>query len=81
MAIYMQGPPWVAPESLQGCCFLFCFVLFFVFCVFFGMRAAFVLDANCLFPQCVQALIPLIAGVLLYGLQVFQGNGNNGWGL
>ena len=35
---------------------VFCEGLLFVF----GMRAAFGLDACCLFPQCVQAVIPLI---------------------
>ena len=37
---------------------------------FFDFRAALGLDACCLFPQCFQAFIPLIGGVLVYCLWV-----------
>ena len=42
------------------------------------MRTAFGLDACCLFPQCVQAVIPLIVGVELYTCVGFQEGGCNG---
>ena len=56
----MREHSWVASEGL----------LFFFF---FGMRAAFGLDACCLFPHCMHALIPLVAGVLVYSLHVLSG--------
>ena len=37
------------------------------------MRAAFGWDACCLFPQCVQTVIPLIGGVLVQGLHLLPG--------
>ena len=40
--------------------------------LFFGIGASFGLDAFCLFPQCVQAVIPLIGIVLVYGLCASQ---------
>ena len=39
------------------CLWVFCEGLLFVF----GLRVPFGLDACCLFPQCVEAVIPLIA--------------------
>ena len=47
---------------------------------FFGMRAAFGLDAYRLFPQCVQAVNPLdgCAGMVCL---CFQEDGGNGQGL
>ena len=33
--------------------------------IIIGVGAAFDLDVCCLFPQCVQAIIPLIGGVML----------------
>ena len=57
----MRECPWVFFEGL----------LLFIF----GMRAAFDLDACCLFPQCVQAVIHLIGC-----FACFQGDGSNGQG-
>ena len=48
---------------------VFCECLLFIFCV----RATFGLDACCLIPQYVQAVIPLIECC-------FQGDGSNGQG-
>ena len=45
---------------------------------FLSMRTAFDLDACYLFPQCVQAVIPLIGGVQVIACTCFQGGGNNG---
>ena len=42
---------------------------------YFCLRAAFDLDACCLFPQCVQAVIPLTGVVLVYSLHVLPGRG------
>ena len=53
----MQEHPWVPCRSL----------------LFLGMRASFESDACCFFHQCVQAIIPLIRGVLVYGLCVLPG--------
>ena len=47
--------------------------LLFVVVVVFGTGAAFDLDACCLFPQCVQTVIPLIVGVPVYGFHLFPG--------
>ena len=58
-------PAQVVYKDLQVCVFHF----FFFFC----MRAAFGLDACCLFPQCVQTVIPLIVGVPVYGFHLFPG--------
>ena len=44
------------------------------------MRAAIGLDACCLFPQCVQAVIALIGGVQVHGLHVISGE-CHGWHL
>lgn len=41
--------------------------------LFFGIRAAFDLDACCLFPLCVEALFPLIRNVQVYGLHLVAG--------
>ena len=56
----MQKHPWV-----------FCEGLLFIF----GLRAAFGLDALCLFPQCVKSVISLIVYCTC-----FQGDGGNGQG-
>lgn len=42
---------------------------------FFGMRDVFGLDACCLFPQCVQAIVPLLGGMKVYSLCVLPGRG------
>ena len=55
---------------MQVCLWVFCEGLLFIF----GVRAA-VLDACCLFHQCVQAVIPLI-GCCVF----FQGDGGSGQG-
>ena len=41
--------------------------------LFFGIGASFGLDAFCLFPQCVQAVIPLIVDMLVYCLNLLPG--------
>ena len=53
---------------MQECSLVICEGL-----LFFGMKAAFVLDDCCLFPQCVQAVLPLIVVVLVYHLCVLPG--------
>ena len=57
----MQAHPWAARVGL----------------LLFGVRAAFSLDACCLFHQCVQAVIPLIS-VQVPSLQRFPGGGGIG---
>ena len=59
----MQEHVWVVREGL----------LVFFFFFFFGMSATFGLNACCLFLQCVQGAIPLIGGVLVYGLHMLPG--------
>ena len=59
----MQEHPWVASEGF----------LFFFFFFFFLSAGCFGLDACCLFPPCVQAIIPLLVGMQLYRLWVLPG--------
>ena len=53
---------------MPECPWIFCEGLLFIF----GVRAALGLDACCLFPQCVQAILPLTG--------CFQGDGSSGQG-
>ena len=57
----MREHPWVFCEELL---------------LLFGVRASFGVDACCLFPQHVQAVIPLTGCCVC-----FQGDGGNGQGL
>ena len=56
---------------MQDHLWVFCEGLLFIF----GVRADLGLGACCLFPQCVQAIIPLIGCCVC-----FQGDGDNGKG-
>ena len=58
--------PWIIFEGLVLCVHVCVCV-----CVCEGC-----LHACCLFPHCVQAVIPLTEAVLLYGLCCFQGDGS-----
>ena len=60
--IYMQEHSWVAYRAYY----------------FFGIRAAFGLDACCLFSHCVEAVIPLMGAWRCTVWVCFQGGGDNG---
>ena len=59
---------------MQEHLYIFCEGLLFFF--FFGMKIPFGLDACCLFPQSVQAVILM----LVYGLHMLPEDGGNGQG-
>ena len=70
----MWDCPWVGCKGFL----FFCFFVLFCFVCLFGMRDAFGLDACCLFPPCVQAVIPLIRGMKVCSLPVLPGSGGSG---
>ena len=53
--------------------YLYLYHLYLYLYLYICLKADFVLDACCPFPQCVQAVIPLIGHVLVYDLHVLLG--------